>query len=135
MKNLVAIVGTILLTTGMAGAVPQHSDHSGHSMKTSSAKKEVAKSSKREQKTIVGFISDSHCGLKHVDGMGDDKACTLTCVKGGSKFTLADRAGGLVYKLDKAGQAKAHEFAGQQVKVTGRVAGKTIFVTKIEAVS
>ncbi|CAN5818408.1 hypothetical protein BH18ACI4_BH18ACI4_11880 [soil metagenome] len=128
------MVGMVLLTTGMASAVPQHSDHSGHSMKTSSAKK-VAKSSKREQKTIVGFISDSHCGLKHVDGMGDEKSCTLRCVKGGSKFTLADRAGGLVYKLDKAGQAKAHEFAGQQVKVTGRVTGKRILVTKIEAVS
>jgi len=133
MKKLIAIVGMVLLTTGMAIAVPQHSDHTGRSMKTSSAKK--AKSSKRAQKQIVGFISDSHCGLKHVDGMGDEKACTLMCVKGGSKFTLADRAGGLVYKLDKAGQAKAHEFAGQQVKVTGRVAGKTIFVTKIEAVS
>jgi len=38
-----------------------------------------------------------------------------------------------VYQLDKTGQEKAREFAGQKVKVTGRVSGKTIRVTAIEA--
>ncbi len=135
MKKLIAIVGSILLTTGMAIAVPQHNDHTGHSVKTSSAKREVVKSTKRAQKTMVGFISDSHCGLRHMDGMSDDKSCTLMCAKGSGKFALADNATKVVYQLDKSGQAKAQEFAGQQVKVTGRVAGKMIFVTKIEAVS
>jgi hypothetical protein len=41
-------------------------------------------------RTLIGFISDNHCGLKHMAGMGDDKFCTLTCVKNG-KFVLADR--------------------------------------------
>lgn len=50
----------------------------------------IAKNNQRAQGTLVGFISDNHCGLKHMEGMGDDKACTLMCVKDG-KFVLADR--------------------------------------------
>jgi len=88
-----------------------------------------------QESTVVGYISDSMCGLKHMSGMGDDKSCTLACVKGGSKFVLADRDHKRVYQLDKSGQEKAREFAGQRVKVTGRVVGKTIRVTAIEAAS
>src|SRR5215510_8959398 len=86
----------------------------------------------RPETSVVGYISDSMCGLKHMSGMGDDKNCTLTCVKGGSKFVLADRDHKKVYQLDHAGQDKAREFAGQKVKVTGRLTGKTIRVTSIE---
>ena len=85
--------------------------------------------------SIVGYISDSMCGLKHMSGMGDDKSCTLACVKSGSKFVLADRDHKRVYRLDAAGQQKARDFAGQKVKVTGRVVGKTIRVSAIEAAS
>ena len=85
-----------------------------------------------EETTIVGYISDSSCGLKHMSGMGDDKSCTLMCVKNG-KFVIADRDHKRVYQLDKAGQEKAREFSGQKVKVTGRITGKTIRVTAIEA--
>ena len=92
----------------------------------------VAKENKRAQRSLVGFISDNHCGLKHMAGMGDDKSCTLMCVKDG-KFVLADRDHKRVYQLDKTGQEKAREFAGQKVKVTGRVVGKTIKVSAIEA--
>ena len=85
--------------------------------------------------SVVGYISDSMCGLKHMSGMGDEKSCTLACVKGGSQFVLADRDHKKVYRLDKAGQEKAREFAGQKVTVTGRVTGKTIRVTAIEPAS
>jgi len=93
----------------------------------------VAQKTKPAEKSLVGFISDNHCGLKHQTGMGDDKSCTLMCVKNGGKFVLADRDNKRVYQLDQAGQDKAREFAGQKVKVTGRVSGKTIRVTAIEA--
>jgi hypothetical protein len=46
---------------------------------------------------------------------------------------LADRDHKVVYQLDRAGQEKAREFAGQRVKITGRITGKTIRVTAIEA--
>ena len=91
----------------------------------------IAQKTKKADRTLVGYVSDNHCGLKHMAGMGDDKSCTLACVKDG-KFVLADRDHKRVYQLDKAGQEKAREFAGQKVKVTGRVTGKTIRVTTIE---
>ena len=91
------------------------------------------KSSASADTSIVGYISDSSCGLKHMSGMGDDKNCTLVCVKGGGKFVLADRDHKRVYQLDKTGQEKARDFAGQKVTVTGLVSGKTIKVTAIEA--
>lgn len=88
------------------------------------------------EKTIVGYVSDSMCGLDHsAMKMGDDKTCTLKCVDGGGKLVLADRAHKVVYMLDDAAQEKAREFAGQKVNVTGDVdaKAKTIHVTKIEA--
>ncbi len=92
----------------------------------------VAQKAQPAEKTLIGYVSDNHCGLKHTAGMGDDKSCTLMCVKNG-KFVLAARDHKRVYQLDKTGQEKAREFAGQKVKVTGRVSGKTIKVTSIEA--
>ena len=92
----------------------------------------IAQKTKKADRTLVGYVSDNHCGLKHAAGMGDDKSCTLVCVKNGGKFVLADRDHKRVYQLDKEGQEKAREFAGQKVKVTGRVTGKTIRVTAIE---
>jgi hypothetical protein len=82
-------------------------------------------------KTVVGYISDSSCGLQHMAGM-DEKDCTLMCAKKG-KFVLADRDHKVVYQLDRAGQEKALEFAGQKVKITGRITGKSLRVTSIEA--
>lgn len=86
-----------------------------------------------QEKVLVGFISDGSCGLQHMAGM-NDKDCTLMCAKNG-RFVLADREHKAVYELDKTGQEKASEFAGQKVKVKGRITGKTIRVTSIEALS
>jgi hypothetical protein len=43
-----------------------------------------------KEKAFVGSISDDMCGLKHMMPGQSDKDCTLECVKGGSKFVLAD---------------------------------------------
>lgn len=82
------------------------------------------------QKTFVGNISDSMCGLKHMMP-GGDKACTLECVKNGAKFVLADEANKKVYQLSD--QDKAKNFAGAKVKVTGTLKGDTIEVSSIAA--
>ena len=50
--------------------------------------------------TMVGYISDSMCGLKDMSGTGDDKSCTLACVKQGGRFVLADQNHKRVYRLD-----------------------------------
>lgn len=84
-----------------------------------------------EPKTLIGYISDSSCGLQHMAGM-NEKDCTLMCAKNG-KFVLADRDHKVVYQLDSVGQEKAREFAGQKVKVSRRISGKTIRVSAIEA--
>ena len=85
------------------------------------------------EKTLIGFISDASCGLQHMDGM-NERDCTLMCAKNGS-FVLADREKKIVYQLDEAGQKKAPEFAGQKVKVKGRLVGKRIRVSSIELAS
>lgn len=85
---------------------------------------------KGKEKTFVGNISDSMCGLKHMMP-GDAKGCTLGCVNKGSKFVLADTAHNKVYELSD--QEKPKEFAGQKVKVTGTLSGKTINVASIQA--
>lgn len=92
-------------------------------------------------RTLIGYIADSQCGLSHqkmqeAGNMGnDDRACTLKCVEMGGKFVLADRAKRVVYTLDEESQAKAKEFAGQKVKITGQVDSKTktIHVESISA--
>lgn len=89
------------------------------------------KSTAPQEKVLVGFISDGSCGLKHMAGM-NDKDCTLMCAKNG-RFVLADHEHKVVYELDKTGQEKASEFAGLKVKVKGRITGKRIQVTAIEA--
>ena len=111
-----AIVGALVLSMISAFAA------------TGTAQKAKAKV---EPKTVIGYISDSSCGLQHMAGM-NEKDCTLMCAKNG-KFVLADRDAKVVYQLDKVGQEKTREFAGQKVKITGRISGKTIRVTTIEA--
>jgi hypothetical protein len=85
---------------------------------------------KSADRTIVGSIGDSMCGAKHMMPGESDKDCTVGCVKGGSKYILADDQG-VVYQLSD--QERPKEFAGQKVKVTGTVKGKDIQVTSIEA--
>lgn len=87
----------------------------------------------KEAATFNGKISDAMCGLKHSMAGLSDKECTLQCVKGGSKFVLADEANQKVYELDD--QTKPREFAGASVVVKGSLKsdGKTIHVASIEA--
>jgi len=118
MRNTFFRLTVVLLVLGAASIVPL----SGLAQNSNN---------KAQERSLVGYISDNHCGLKHMKGMGDDKSCTLMCVKNG-KFVLADRDHKRVYQLDKTGQEKAREFAGQKVKVTGRVSGRNIRVTSIE---
>lgn len=106
MRKLTYLGLTLLLATGISLAAPK-------------------------EQTFVGNISDDMCGLKHMMPGQSDKDCTLECVKGGSKFVLADRAKQKVYKLSDQDRPKA--FAGQQVKVTGTLQGDTIQVSSIAA--
>lgn len=86
----------------------------------------------------TGVISDSMCKAKHeeaAEGQGKmaDKDCTLSCVKGGSKFVLV--ADGRVLQIANQEMADLTKFAGQTVRVTGELKSETITVATIEAPS
>jgi hypothetical protein len=87
-----------------------------------------------ELQTWKGRISDSICGVKHepVEGMPmTDKECTLATVRGGSKFVFVlDEK---VYQIANQEQPDLVTFAGDTVKLTGRMKDKVITVTKIVA--
>jgi len=81
-----------------------------------------------EQKTLEGTISDAMCGVKHsMQGMSAAE-CTLKCVEMGSKYALV--VGTDVYELDGLSDA-LKALAGQKVKLTGNVDGKTIQVESV----
>jgi len=93
-----------------------------------------ATSQSDDLQTWKGRISDSVCGLKHepVEGVPmTDKECTLATVRGGSKFVFVlDEK---VYPIANQDHPDLVTFAGDAVKLTGRMKDKVITVTKIVA--
>lgn len=86
--------------------------------------------------SFTGQISDSMCKAKHeeaAEGAGKmaDHDCTVSCVKGGSKYVLL--ADGKIYQITNQTFADVEKLAGQTVKITGDVKGDAITVTKVEA--
>lgn len=87
------------------------------------------------QQSWTGQISDSMCKAKHeeaAEGQGKmaDRDCTLSCVRGGSKFILL--VDGKVFQIANQDHKDLTAFAGQIVKMSGDLKGDTITVTKVE---
>jgi hypothetical protein len=85
--------------------------------------------------TWSGQISDSMCKAKHeeaAEGAGTmaDRECTLSCVKGGSKFVIV--ADGKVYQIANQDNKDLTTYAGHKVKISGELKGESITVSKIE---
>lgn len=88
-----------------------------------------------QAKTYEGEIMDSGCAkngshaqMEKAHGATSDADCTRACVKAGAKYVLY--MNGKAYDLDD--QSKPAEFAGQKVKVTGKMEqGNTIKVDNI----
>ena len=124
MKKLSLTLVTIMLVAGVSFAAGKLPVHKGS-----------------KSKTLTGEIFDSQCAMNNshaqmekMKGIGDDsKMCTQKCVEMGGKYVLQDTARKITYQLDD--QEKPKEFAGQMVKVTGTLDGKTktIHVASIEA--
>jgi streptogramin lyase len=70
------------------------------------------------KRTFTGIVTDKMCGAMNVK---PDAKCVRECVKAGSQWALVE--GGNVYVLSNAKAADA--FAGQKVKVSGRLDAKT----------
>ena len=93
-----------------------------------------------QAKDFTGEIMDSSCAktgsheaMEKEHKMGHDaKVCTTQCVKnGGAKYVLYMNK--KAYELDD--QTKPEAFAGQKVKVSGKMEKGKIHVDNIEAAS
>ena len=96
----------------------------------------AAMSAGQTQTTLSGQISDSLCKAKHeeaAEGAGKmtDHDCTVSCVKGGSKYVLL--VDGKVIQIANQNQRDLETFAGQAVKVTGELKGDAITISAIAA--
>ena len=102
----------------------------------------LGQTKKATTNVFTGEIMDSQCAamsghemMMKDENAKDAKDCTVRCVQDGGKYVLYDARTKKAYSLDD--QAKAKEFAGQNVKVEGTVDknGKTIHVTGISPAS
>jgi hypothetical protein len=84
----------------------------------------------QSSQTLTGTVSDSMCGAQHMMKDASPAQCTRECVKSGSDYALV--SGGKVYTL-KGNSIQIDKFAGQHVKVTGKVSGNTVTVDSISA--
>jgi hypothetical protein len=79
----------------------------------------------------TGTISDSMCGASH--GSTPAKQCTTGCVKKGAKYVVV--VGDKVYAIANQDAAGLAKYAGDSVKVTDKMDGDSITVTKIDKAS
>ena len=80
------------------------------------------------QQSLVGTVSESMCGAKHMIPGKTDAECTRACIKANSKYALV--ANKKVYILSGP-QEEFSKFAGQRVRVTGENSGDAISVKSI----
>jgi hypothetical protein len=92
-----------LVAMGALGTLAQAKDYKGEIMDSSCAK------------------MGSHAQMEKEHNIPDAKACTQGCVKNGAKYVLY--MNGKAYDLDD--QTKPVDFAGQKVKVNGKLDSKT----------
>ncbi len=87
--------------------------------------------------TWTGKISDSACGASHAKmraahaDLASDKDCTLACIKSGSKYVLVSK--GKVLQISNQNLDDLQKYAGQNVKLTGKLTGDSIEVTSVAA--
>ena len=82
----------------------------------------------------TGYFTDSHCGAKGASAK-HTKECVSKCLADGGKLVFYNSGDQKLYNLDEKGAKMGLDHIGKEVKVTGSVAGDTITVEKIEAVS
>jgi hypothetical protein len=87
-------------------------------------------------RTWTGTISDSTCGVKHMEGEHgmkvSDKDCTAMCVKKGAKYVFVTD-GKVLAIADQDFKALARQ-AGAAVRLTGTLDGDAVTITKLETI-
>ncbi len=84
-----------------------------------------------DDQTLVGVVSNTHCGLKHSTADASGATCVNGCVNAG-RGTYALVVDGKIYKLE-GGTAELTKLAGLEAKVTGNVDGMTMHVASVVA--
>jgi hypothetical protein len=79
---------------------------------------------------LTGYISDSHCAAKHHEVSEANTKCVEACIKKGDAVLVV---GDKVMKFDADSQAKAKEFAGQNVTIAASMDGDTVKINSIAA--
>ncbi len=82
------------------------------------------------QTSLTGVLTDDMCTKKHMSPGKSNADCVRECAKHGAKYVVV--TGGKVVELHGK-QEQLSEFAGQKVKITGNLIGKSLTVSSIEA--
>jgi nitrite reductase/ring-hydroxylating ferredoxin subunit len=77
--------------------------------------------------TFTGFVEDQKCSAN--PKMAGDAECAKSCIKGGSPAVLVT-SDGKVYKI--ANQDAILPHAGENVTISGKLAGDTITVASVK---
>jgi hypothetical protein len=127
------IAGTAVEASGEAAGTPTVT--SGKQMVTSRSQTTLdpalqsAALQTASERTYEGMVTCSRCGGRHPAKSAQTAAqCSLTCVRGGSGFTLVD--GEELYLLDGDREMIKH-YVGQRAQVAGLAQGNTIRVSSI----
>src|SRR5689334_23609856 len=101
-----------------------------------------ASPARAEEKTLIGKISDSLCGMSHkamMEKQGSkisDRDCVIACLnyqtENSPKLVVA-ASDGTIYMIANQKFPGLMRRAGERLAITGDVSGKTITVTKIDA--
>lgn len=83
-----------------------------------------------KERAYYGDISDSNCGAHHKMA-GNDRGCTMGCVKNGAKYVFV--TGGKVLMIENQKVPDLEKFAGEHVRVMGTRSsdGKGITIASI----
>lgn len=78
----------------------------------------------------TGYVSETKCGAKHVDGSEASIKCVSGCIKGGAKPVLV--VDGKVVSVHNADAIPA-DLYGKKVTVSGEMSGDAVHIAKIAA--
>lgn len=78
----------------------------------------------------TGYISESKCGAKHVDGSAKSVGCVKGCIKGGAKPVFV--SDGKVIQIANPDKV-TEDLYGKKVSVKGDLSGEELTVASIAA--
>ena len=95
-----------------------------------------------EERTLVGKISDSLCGMSHAEMAAkqgskiSDRDCVIACLnystENSPKLVFVEK-GGKIYQITNQKFPGLIRRAGDAIAVTGDVSGTTITIAKLDA--